>query len=213
MNIVFILILAVIFLGGLGCGAAIWFALRHRQTVKSQEPIKETAKKIGLPFRWRYISVPIAIFLLSIILSALFYNQLPAEVGYHFKPDGTPDRWFSREMAMVWMLAPQFLLTLLAGVLTWGITRLNILSGQIESLWMKPQTILLLMGNMVALPQIVLGFAILDIFSYNSYQIHIMPTWAFLLVLGLSTITLGVLLVVFILKARRRLFQQPEEQQ
>jgi len=211
MNILFILILAAIFLVGLGCGAAIWFVLRHRQSVKSQEPTKETAKKIGLPFRWRYISVPIAIFLLSIILSALFYNQLPAEVGYHFKPDGTPDRWFSRETAMVWMLAPQFLFTLLAGVLTWGITKLNILSGQIESLWMKPQTILFLMGNIVALPQIVLGFTMLDIFSYNSYQIHIMPTWAFLLILGLVTVALGLLLIFIVLRARRQVISQPKD--
>jgi len=211
MNIVFILILAVIFLGGLGCGAAIWFALRHKQAVKSQEPTKETTKRIGVTFRWRYICVPLAIFLLSIILSALFYNQLPVEVGYHFKADGTPDRWFSREMAMVWMLAPQFLLTLLAGILTWGITKLNILSGQIEGLWMKPQTLLFLMGNIVALPQIVLGFAMLDIFSYNSYQIHIMPTWAFLLILGLVTVALGLLLVFIVSRARRQVISQSKD--
>ena len=209
--IVLILILAAIFLVGLGCGAAIWFAFRHRQAVKRQEPTKETAKRDTLTFRWSYISVPIAIFLLSIILSAVFYNQLPSEVGYHFKSDGTPDRWFSREMAMVWMLAPQFFLTLLAGAITWGITKLNILPGQTESLWMKPQKILFLMGNTVALPQVILGFAILDIFSYNAYQIHIMPTWAFLLVLGLASIALGLLLVFIISKARRQVISQLKE--
>jgi membrane-bound ClpP family serine protease len=52
---------------------------------------------------------------------------------------------------------------------------------------------LLLMGNMMALPQIILGFAMLQVFSYNAYQIQLMPLWAFaLLVMGLGGIILGV---------------------
>jgi len=208
MNTIFPLILVAIFLVGLGCGAAIWFALRHRQAVKSQEPTQETTKADTITFRWSYISVPIAIFILSAILAVIFYRQLPAEVGYHFKADGTPDKWFSREAAMAWMLAPQFFLTLLAGAITWGITKLKILPKQAESLWMKPQRILFLMGNTVALPQIIIGFAMLDIFSYNAFQIHIMPTWAFLVVLGLVTVALGVLLVFIVTRARRQVISQ-----
>ncbi len=52
------------------------------------------------------------------------------------------------------------------------------------------------MGNMVALPQIILCFAMLDIFSYNSYQIHIMPLWVFaLIIMGLGGIILGVFFI------------------
>jgi len=62
------------------------------------------------------------------------------------------------------------------------------------------------MGNMVALPQIVLCFAMLDIFSYNLYQAHIMPMWLFLLIiLGLATIGLGLFLVFTFSKAKRQL--------
>ena len=49
------------------------------------------------------------------------------------------------------------------------------------------------MGNMVALPQIILSFAMLDIFSYNAYQTRIMPLWIFaLIVMVLGGIVLGV---------------------
>ena len=46
----------------------------------------------ALTFRWSYIILPVVILLLSIILVAYFYQRLPAEVGYQFKPDGLPDR-------------------------------------------------------------------------------------------------------------------------
>ncbi|GAI09313.1 unnamed protein product, partial [marine sediment metagenome] len=83
-----------------------------------------------MSFRWSYIIAPLAILLLSIILSAYFYHLLPTEVAVHFELDGTPDGWLSREMTMVWVLLPQLLLVLLAGAITWGITKLGILSGQ-----------------------------------------------------------------------------------
>jgi len=193
-----ILILIVILVLGLGCGVAFWFVLRHRQ------PAKEIASAETLPFRWSYIILPLAILSLSIILTAYFYHQLSAEVAYHFKLDGSPDRWLSREMITIWLLAPQLLLTLVAGAITWGITKLGILSRQPENTLIKPERILSLMGNMIALPQIVLCFAMLDIFSYNAYQIHIMPLWVFaLIIMGLGGITLGIFLILAIRRAWR----------
>lgn len=193
-----ILILIVILVLGLGCGVAFWFVLRHRQ------PAKGIASAETLPFRWSYIILPLAILSLSIILTAYFYHQLSAEVAYHFKLDGSPDRWLSREMITIWLLAPQLLLTLVAGAITWGITKLGILSRQPENTLIKPERILSLMGNMIALPQIVLCFAMLDIFSYNAYQIHIMPLWVFaLIIMGLGGITLGIFLILAIRRAWR----------
>jgi len=178
-----------------------------KKKVEISEPTKETATKETLPFRWRYIILPLAILLISIILIAYFYHQLPAEVAYHFEPDGSPDRWLNREMIIVWTLTPQLFFALLAGVITWGITKLGIPRRQIESNWLKPERTLSLIGNMIALPQIILCFAMLDIFSYNSYQIHIMPWWVFaLIIMGLG----GVILVVFFIKAIRGLGKLPD---
>ncbi len=64
----------------------------------------------------------------------------------------------------------------------------------------KVEGIIRLMGNMMALPQIVLGFVMLDIFIYNSYRIHIMPLWIFaVIVMGAGVIVLGI----FFLRAIR----------
>jgi len=201
--IVPILILAIIFLLGLGCGAAIWFVFRHRLEAKSKEPAKETATQT-LSFRWNYIMLPLIFLSLSIILSAYFYHLLPTEVAYHFKLDGTPDKWLSREMIIIWVLIPQLLLTLMARAVTWGVTKLGNFFGQTETTWIKPERIVSLIGNMVALPQLIVFFAMLDIFSYNSYQIHLIPMWIVLLIiLGLATIALMVFLAFIVFRARQ----------
>ena len=169
--------------------------------LKSEEPIKQTTTGATLVFHWGYIILPVVILLLSIILTAYFYHRLPVELAYRFKSDGSPDGWLSRGTIILWMLLPQLFLTLLAGAITWGITKLGALVGQPESTWIKPERILSLMGNMMALPQVILCFAMLDIFSYNSYQIHIMPLWVFaLIVMGVG----GIILGIFFIQALRR---------
>ena len=142
--------------------------------------------------------------LLSIILTAFFYRLLPAEVAYRFQADGSPDNWLSRGAIVLWALWPQLFLTLLAGAVTWGTTRLSNLFQQAESTQIKPENTISLMGNMIALPQIILLFAMLDIFSYNSYQIHLLPLWALaLIVLGVGGIVLGI----FFIQAIRRAWE------
>ncbi len=171
---------------------------------QSEKTTRGTGKAERLSFRWSYIMFPVAILLLSILLTAYFYHLLPAEVAYHFKLDGSPDRWLSRQMTLVWMLTPQLLLTLVAGAITWGISKLGILPRQTEKASIRPERILSFMGNIIALPQIILCFAMLDIFCYSSYQIHIMPLWIFALgIIGLGGIILGIFFVVAIRRAWR----------
>ncbi len=163
---------------------------------KSKEPIKQTTTEEILTFHWGYIILPVVILLLSIILTAYFYHQLPAELAYRFKSDGSPAGWLNRGTIVLWTLLPQFLLTLLAGAITWGITRVSARFGQPESTWIKPRSILLLMGNIIALPQAILCFAMLYIFNYNSHQIHILPLWVFaLIIMGLGGIILGIFFI------------------
>jgi len=196
------IIVLVIIIIAAGLVGIIWFVSYKRRLTQGGE-VTTRAKAEGLPFRWSYIMVPLAILSLSIILSAYFYHLLLAEVAVHFKVDGTPDRWLSREMTMVWVLMPQLLLVLLAGAIAWGITKLAARFWQPRGTRTNLETILSLMGNMIALPQIIVCFAMVDVFSYNSYQTHIMPMWVFLLViLGLVTISLGIFLVSILLKAR-----------
>jgi len=152
-----------------------------------------------MPFRWRYIALPSAFLLLSLGLTIYFYPRLPDEVAYHFK-DGLPDRWLGRGAVTAWLLVPQFLLTGLGAAVVAGIIRLGDRFQTTTS--RRAETMLLLMGNMVALPQLVLTFAMLAIFSYNSYGVYLMPLWVFALaVMGLGGIILGVLFFLAIKQA------------
>ena len=103
-----------------------------------------------------------------------------------------------------WTLFPQLLVALLAGGVTWGIAGLTARVLQSESTGGKPERILRLIGNMVAIPQIILGFAMLDIFLYNAYQVHLLPLWIFILiVMGLCAIILGIFFVRVMIQAWR----------
>jgi uncharacterized membrane protein len=190
-----ILVLIIVLLVGLGAGGIAWFIFRSRRSVK------HTTAEAILVFRRRYIILPVVIFLLSIALTAYFYRLLPAEVAYNFDLGGLPDRWTGRVTVIFWMLLPQFILTLMAIAITWGMIRLGIPYQQTSGNRIKPERILSIMGNMVGLPQIILCFALVNIFSYNSYQVHIMPLWIFaLIIMGLGAILLSI---CFFLAIRR----------
>ena len=193
---ILLLTLIIVFVLSLGCGVAVWLIFRHGLTTDYKQP-SEPASAVAPPvFRWRYIILPLTILLLSIVLVIYFYRLLPADVAYHFTSDGSPDSWISRGMAVLWALLPQFILALLAVAITWGTTKINIFSRQTIAAGIDLQMLLALMGNMVALPQIILCFAMLDIFSYNAYQIRLLPLWAFaLIVMGLGAIILGIFFV------------------
>jgi uncharacterized membrane protein len=153
--------------------------------------------------RLSYIIGPLVVLFLALALSACFFHLLPAELATHFELDGTPDGWMSREMTMVWTLLPQLIFVLVAWGVAWVVTRLSRRFGQMKGAGLRTEGVLLFMGNIIALPQLLLCFAMVDIFSYNLYQIHLMPMWAFLLAtLGLVTIALGVFLVYIFSRVR-----------
>jgi len=188
---------AVFVIGLLG-GAAAWFGVQRWQADRGKKPSGKATTGRPVTFRWRCIALPVAILLLTLAITAYFYHLLPAEVAYHFK-DGAPDRWMGRGAIVAWMLVPQFLFTLLAGAIIWGIAKLSVYFPPATS--RSVEKTLLLMGNMIALPQVILGFAMLNIFSYNAYQIHLVSLWVFaLIVMAVGGIVLGI---YFILAVKR----------
>jgi uncharacterized membrane protein len=157
-----------------------------------------------LPFRWSYAAVPLVVLLLLVALTAYFYHLLPAEVAVHFE-NGLPDGWLSRQMTLVLALLPQLLLALIGLALAWGLPKLVSRSWPTEGTKTNPKTIVAIMGNMVALPQIVFGFAMADIFVYNAYQIHLPALWILALVIMVAGgIVIGVVFVRAIRRERSR---------
>ena len=166
--------------------------------------MKQTNKGVTLAFRWRYIVLPLILLLISVILVAIFYARLPFQVAYHFQSDGSPDRWLIQPLVVIWALLPQFLLTLGAAIVTWVISGLATRFLDPESAVVKPQRTMLIMGNMVAIPQLILDFAMLDIFSYNSYQTHLRPS---VLVFALIVMVIGgVILGVYFIQTMKQVW-------
>ena len=137
--------------------------------------------------------------------------MLPAEVAIHFDMDGNPDNWLGRGITGITLLAPQLLFLLIALGIAWGVIRLDRRFSWSENGGVSTGRMVSFMGNIMALPQLIILFAMLDILSYNSYQTHIMPMWLFLIVvLGLITAGLLVLAVFIYLRAKRAMSQTEE---
>ena len=135
------------------------------------------------------------------ILTAVFYGQLPGQVAYHFE-GGTPDRWLSRGAFIAWLLVPQVFFTLLAYI----VVRVVLLSARY---WptddMILKRLLPVMGNMAGLPQAILTFAILVIFLYNAYEIELIPLWIIaVIIMAAGAGMLGAFFFKVIREARRQ---------
>ena len=200
-----LIILTVVFLFSLACGAVMWLFLRSRRVAGPDHPTAETAPEAPA-FRWRYIALPLVVLILTVAMVVYFYRLLPPEVAYHFQSDGSPDQWLSRSTIVLWALLPQFFLTILAGAITWGLTKLGSVSSDVAAIMAKLGRLLLVMGNMVAIPQVILCFAMLDIFSYNSYQVHILPLWVFALIV---MVVGAIVLTVFFFQTVRQAWATP----
>jgi ABC-type sulfate transport system permease component len=133
-------------------------------------------------------------------LTAYFYHLMPAEVAVRFD-NGLAVSWLSRQMTLVLALLPQLLLALIGLALAWVLTRVVNRSWPTEGTKTNPKTIVAIMGNMVALPQIVFGFAMADIFVYNAYQIHLPALWILALVIMVAG---GIIIGVVFTRAIRR---------
>lgn len=148
----------------------------------------------GFPFRTSYIVLPLVILLVSIIVTAFFYGQLPDPVNFTMGETNT-ERWLSRASVTFIMVVPQLLLTLMGTGTALAVNA--ILRRWPPDAHINAPRLIGVMGNMPALPQTVLCFAMLDVFSYNSYRIILLPLWA----IGLVTGVVGTVILGFFLKS------------
>jgi hypothetical protein len=167
------------------------------------EKAKESVTAKPMPFPWKAVMLPLIIALSIVVMVLWFYGKLPQEVASRFASDGTPSVWTTRGTLIMWALLPQFLLTLLAVMVAWGVTRIGVLARSMEEAGIKLDNLLLVMGNMIALPQLILGFAMLNTFGYNAYQIRIVPLWAVVLIIAIAG---AVILGAFFITAIRKMW-------
>lgn len=154
----------------------------------------------SITFRWVYIALPVSLFIVSAVLAAVFYPQLPEDTAYHFV-NGTPDRWLDRGVIIAALLVPQAICALLA----FFIVRLSVEGTRYYAAENTPvKSVILAMGNMPVLLQVILLFAALDIFLYNVYEIKLMPLWAFSLVFLVLAGAALALFFIFTIRQHRR---------
>jgi uncharacterized membrane protein len=190
-----ILIVSLVFIFGLGLGAVVFWYF-YKEMAEGGKKVIRKAPAYKLTFRWKYILLPLVLLLLAVVLGAIFYPQLTEEVAYRFDTDGSAKSWLSREAIASLALIPQFILVLVSAAVVRGVIVLSRSSEQVAGA-INPEKLVLFMGNMVALPQIIIGFVMLDIFSYNVYSRHLMPVWLFALI---AMVLAGIVLTIFLIQ-------------
>jgi len=158
----------------------------------------ETRAKSRVRFRWKLIAFPAVILVISIILAVVFYGRLPESVGWTFDGTGLPDRWAGKGALVFWIIGIQVFFLLAAAGIIRGITSIYNRYTDSDSGPMNPGIMIGIMGNMLVVPQVIIFFAMIDIFSYNSYQTHFLPLWLNALIVLLAG---GIILGIFFLRA------------
>lgn len=196
-----LIILVVSFLLIIGAGVLFFWILSQRQISSAtrlpeeSSPQVQTKKKVG--FRWSYILLPLSILIISVIVSIIFYGQLPLQIDIR-------NHIISRTIITVWAILPQVLLTLMSVTIAWGMGKIHFLIPENEPGAGRIGTIMMVMSNMVAIPQLILFFVMLDVFTYNAFQRHISFLWAFTLsIILIGIIILGIFFIRIINNTRK----------
>jgi hypothetical protein len=166
--------------------------------------IKNTAlKKVekSIRFRWGYIALPLVVLFIAIVIIAIFYGRLPSDTAYRFSGGEAVSR-VSRGAFLAWGLGLQFVFVLLALALTLLITatsrRIQISETALN------QMVFRLIGNIIALPQIIIAYAMLDIILYNIYAKTLLSLWTFaIIVMFAGGVVLAIMFTRMFMQSRK----------
>jgi uncharacterized membrane protein len=176
------------------------FAISRAGKSATDKVKKQTTTARLPPFNWKFIVLPVIILLLTVVMTAVLYGKLPADVAYHFTEASESDTWTTRGILLCWALLPQVVLVLLALGIIRVISRMGANVDLDETSANLLASIQLVMGNMIVLPQLVLSFTMLNTFVYNAYGTEFVPLW---LVAVIIMAVGGIILGIFFTRAVR----------
>ena len=186
-----------------------WLALRRRGQPAKVAPQKAQVAPTGpseikLPFRWRYVVAPNLVLLVAVAAAVYFFRLLPSRVSYGYGSGGTPPNQVAKGLVLLVLLGPQFILALMSAAVAHVVARVGtrfVRDGSTTSA--AVESIGTVMSNMVVLPQLVLCYAMIDLFRYNAYGTHLPPLYLFaVLVMLAGGAALGFLFLRAIQHAR-----------
>ncbi|MBI4294591.1 MAG: DUF1648 domain-containing protein [Chloroflexi bacterium] len=181
-------------------GSVAWLFSYTRTLARLATEDKDKVKVERLPFRWRYVALPLALCLASLILVACFYPRLEgARLATHFSFSGQPDGWMGRSAFVAIMLAIQF-----------GFAGISLALVRWLSAWLRPgapaqvsaSASQWLLGNLLAVGQMVVLYAMADTFWYNLYQAHLLPVWLFIILAVISATLVPLFAIAVVIGGR-----------
>jgi len=176
------------------------FLFGQSKTIESKQPAEKVEIKTK-SFPWKAVILPLVSLFLTLIMIAWFWGKLPLEAGSRFDDAGVATALTTRGVLLLWVLVPELFLTLLAFLIAWGVNRIGLLVRSAEEAGINMDSVLVVMGNMIGLPQLILGFAMLNIFGYNAYQVRILPLWLIVLIIAAAgAVILGAFFIITIRK-------------
>jgi uncharacterized membrane protein len=203
------IIAGVIFIAGLCLGVFIFIYLAYfkkattSKTCTADGAVMDTPAKTGMAFEWKYITLPLIIFFISVIIAAIFFPQLPEQVAYRFNTDGLAESWMSRLGITAVMVGLQFVIVAMVILVVKAIVSFGKTIEQTASNF-NPDRFMLLIGNIAALPQLVLAVIMYDIFSFNVVEKHVLSLWLIILILVIiGAVILAAFFINALLRARK----------
>lgn len=162
-------------------------------------------EKSLLTFRFNYVFLPCLLAGACIVLAGVFYSRLPTELGLRFQADGTPLNLLNKGTFVALMLGLQagvaataFFIAAIFLKLAGVMARNSVLPANLPGF-------IFLMSNMLLLPQIILGYLMLDSFIYGLNGTHTFSLGIFALwVVGIGTIILFILFGRLLVQLRSR---------
>jgi hypothetical protein len=127
----------------------------------------------------------------------MFFFQLPDQVAYRFTSGGAAESWMGKIPLTGILLGVQFVMIVMVTIIIKAIVSFGKAIEQTSPNF-HPDRFMLLIGNIAALPQLVLAVVMFDVFSFNIIDKHVLSIWAIILVLAISS---AVVLTVFFIRA------------
>lgn len=157
-----------------------------------------------LPFKWTYVLSPLIILVIAVIVALVYYGKLPFQIPYHFGESGIADGWILPQFALMIGIGIQVILVVISFVIVYATRRMATLINAEDSS-VKPETIILITGNIPAFLQLVFLFVMLNIFNFAAYYKYLLPTWALLIIIiVLATIGFIAFSIFIAVKALRQ---------
>ncbi|APV44333.1 hypothetical protein Dform_00992 [Dehalogenimonas formicexedens] len=146
------------------------------------QPSQNPPTPSPLKFRASFIILPLLCLLATIIISAVYYGQLPDNVTFRFDIHGNPSAEMAKTSFIVLMIGIQALLTLVAYITTSAIGNIPVLRDNTDKFKFNPGRLLALIGNMPAIIQLIMAYVLVDAVIYAKQAEHIIPLWVFAVV-------------------------------